>query len=278
GDDEFTVGQAIDFNVDASFRSVGPALTLQRHLVAQLGSYAQGFLYGDPSPQAAGVLKRVGYKPVGTFERWVKPLRSYQTLKKYTKQTALLRVSSPLIDCGLKLRSRDTWLRLPSGYTVEHLDHFDERFDRLWDKAKSQFAIVGERDANYLQWRFGDHPEHDFQILALVTADRRDVLGYVVSCVRDHEMTISDLFFRDTESLDWLLTAFIKHARTQYINAIEMVYLGAPQLADRLTAFGFYSRPFQRQLMVLPEPLALSVDLLDVSHWYFTKADSDIDV
>ncbi|MEX1232922.1 MAG: hypothetical protein WEB58_21925 [Planctomycetaceae bacterium] len=278
GDAEFIVGQTIDFNVDASFRSVGPAIALQRHLAAQLGSYAQGLLYGVPSPQAEGVLKRVGYKAVGTFERWVKPIRSFAKLHEYTQSKALACASTLFVDCMLKLRSRDTWLRVPSRYAVERLDRFDGRFDRLWDAAHRQFPIVGERNAQYLQWRFGDHPEREFDIFALASAGPREILGYVVSHVIGRGLTISDLFFRDAASLDWLLTAFLKQVRTEPVDTVTMVYLGSPLLADRLHAFGFYRRPFQRQLLVMPEKIQLPVNVFDSSHWYFTKADSDIDV
>ncbi|MFN0197920.1 MAG: hypothetical protein ACKVT0_14335 [Planctomycetaceae bacterium] len=278
GGRQFAAGQTVDLNVDAGFRSVGPALSLQRHLAAQLGDYARGLLYGVPGPQAMGVLNRVGYRPVGVFERWAKPLRTYDKLKSHIAFPALGRAAAFAVDYGLALKSRDFWLRLPSQYAVEKLSRFDERFDRLWEKGSSQFPIVGERTSEYLQWRFGDNPDRQFDILALVSAQSREILGYVVSHVINRKLTIADLFFVDIHSLDWTLTAFLKMVRRQPIDLVTMVYLGSSALTDRLKAFGFYRRPFERQLLILPDSTELSADVFDDQNWYFTKADSDVDV
>ncbi len=278
GNRNFVTGQTVDLNVDAGFRSVGPALSLERHLASQLGDYVHGLLYGVPGPQAECVLKRVGYRPVGVFERWAKPIRTYDKLKQHITFPAIGRTTAFIVDCSLALRSRDFWLRLPHRYAIERLTRFDERFDRLWEKGSSQFQIAGERTSAYLQWRFGDNPEQKFEILALVSAQNREILGYVVSHVINRKLTIADLFFLDGESLDWTLTAFLKSIRRQQVDLVTMVYLGSSILTDRLQAFGFYRRPFERKLLALPEPSMLSADAFDVQNWYFTKADSDIDV
>jgi hypothetical protein len=79
-----------------------PSMTLVRQVIADLRTEGDiDFLYGDPNPQAVGVLKLVGLKVVGTLDRFAFPLAaaSWHTtlaIRTYQALSRLRTASNPL--------------------------------------------------------------------------------------------------------------------------------------------------------------------------------------
>jgi hypothetical protein len=81
-----------------SHRTFIPALSLMRRAVAD--SRADGaidFLYGDPNPQASGLLKRLDFSSVGTLRRFMLPLgdRRWYMDVAFRAYRAILRLRAP---------------------------------------------------------------------------------------------------------------------------------------------------------------------------------------
>lgn len=75
-------GQAIDLNVDLNHRTVGPALSLTRTVVQSAKQQAYKFVYSLPNAESEPVLKRVGYRFLGSVQPLVQadPVREAASL------------------------------------------------------------------------------------------------------------------------------------------------------------------------------------------------------
>jgi hypothetical protein len=275
------VGQAIDLNVLTEHRSVGPALKLQRSLIDSTRERGIPLVYAVPSKNADPIMRRIGYRVVGRIERWVRPLRSEYKVRERLRFRPLVKPVSLAIDQALRLLSAERTYRRPQGTEVEHPTTFDDRFDRLWMRAASQFAVAGERTQHYLRWRYERCPDAAYRTLCLTDA-RHELTAYVVYSTDDDGFAcISDLLFVDERALDVLLAEFLRHLRGERISSVCMFYFGSSRVSAALRRFGFSSRFTERQLYVYIDRSASPADsarVMDRENWFFTKADSDTDV
>lgn len=282
GDRLLPAGQAIDMNVDREHRSVGAALRLQRSVTETVLQDHLSLIYGTPNKQAQAVMRRVGYVALGNLQCWTKPLRSRSLLGRYLKWPMATRLAAPLVDIALKYRSPDAYYRRSATVVTEITTEFDDRFDRLWERAARQFPIMGERSAAYLNWRFRDCPELDYRTLCLLDRNSGELMGYVVYCVCDSSLGIADLLFNDERACGVLLSEFVRVARQQRCCAIHMAFFGSSRLTNCLSRAGFFERPRDFTVMAhLGDNDAWNsspVDVRDQENWFLTEADSDSDL
>ena len=62
---------------------------------------------------------------------------------------------------------------------MEVVDRYDARFDHLWTRAAQRFPILGERSAEFLNWRFADAPDARYRALVLIDGEDR-LRGYLI--------------------------------------------------------------------------------------------------
>jgi hypothetical protein len=67
------------------------------------------------------------------------------------------------------------------------VSRFDERFDRLWGNLENDYAVRIVKDADYLNWRYCDIPDEQYESIALVADDDNRVLGFVVQALKTGE-------------------------------------------------------------------------------------------
>ncbi|MBN2021975.1 MAG: GNAT family N-acetyltransferase [Pirellulales bacterium] len=274
-----SAGQPIDLNVDRPYRLGGVALGLQRAITAQVEQGERALIYGFPNAQSEPVLRRVGYRSVAEVGRWVKPLAGEAVLPGWLGRGPLRRVAGAAAGAALRLGSRETFARRPRGARFEVTDHFDARFDRLWQTARHHASIMGQRSAAYLDWRFARCPATCHRALCL-TSPHDEMLGYLVYSLREGTAHVSDFLFDQPVHLDWLLAAFARLMRQQGVRAVVTVFTGAEWVASRLARFGFRRRPSAWKMLVHANADALGLeaeDLFNPSHWYVTRADVDTD-
>jgi len=127
--------------------------------------------------------------------------------------------------------------RLPRGDGIRPLDAFDNRYDALWDAARSRFRCALDKDATYMRWRYLDCPTIEPMVRGSFTGDRLD--GVLVA-------------MRRTE-LDWRLQPCVVHGEIAELvvrpHAIEhaerllaaAVHELAAAGADEVTATGMHA-------------------------------------
>ena len=275
----FAVGQAEAINIDEAHRSAQAALKLQRALISHLPETDFHFVYGM-TETAAAVFKRCRYKQIGTFQHWVKPLRSEYKLKNKISNRFVRKGATVLIDLALNLYSLESRTFKSHRLKVNNDAPIDERFHQLFEKHAHNLIMV-ERTREFLEWRFCHEPSTRFQIMTLENREQ-ELLGYLVYVIGetgrngDHAAGIQDFFYRDQKSFQQLLVAFIQHCRQIRMETIVMNYFGRKEIANMLSRFGFFQRKSSTQVFVHDNPQFKDFQmevLHDSNCWHLTNAE-----
>jgi GNAT superfamily N-acetyltransferase len=269
-----------DFAVDEGHRGFGPALALQRATVQACTERGLSCAYGSPNKNSELVVGRAGYADVGRLARFVKLLSARPLVDRYVRRPRLASLASGVAGPLVSMLSRERLHRRPRRFSVERPGLFDERFTSVWELARRQLGVTSERSAELLNWRYektgpaaapGNYP-----IFALVEGD--EVAGYLVYRAGDDSLIVYDLVCRpERPVVDALLSEFIREARGNKASAIDLGYVGPPNLlTERLRAFGFVHRTAHNGLLVYIDGEApAGVDLGKAESWYFMSGDTD---
>jgi hypothetical protein len=232
-----------DFCIRPDFRSLGPALELQRRTLSGLQSAGFEFAYDLPSTSMLGVYKRIGITPQDSLVRMARPLRADRQIAKRVKSETVARGLSAAGNLLLELR--DWKLKEAAGWTVElHNGKIGEEFSELANRVAEAGETFVHRSAEFLNWRYLEHPYRKFEILTA----RHDgqLRGYLVFDQIVDEATIADLFGLDEPEL-WqsLLARAVALNRERGAAIINAPALASHPRAAQLEALGFSPREAQ---------------------------------
>jgi hypothetical protein len=257
-----------DFCVSQNYRTLGPALLLQRASIK--GMHEAGFEYGYdlPSTSMLGVYKRLNIAPNASLVRMAKPLRANRKVAEKVKSKAVARAAT--VAANALLTARDVLRRKKSSATIEfHKGRFGAEFTALANRAAAAGSIHVHRRAEYLNWRFLDHPQSRFEIL---TARKgKDLKGYMIFQADGADGRIIDLFADDpAEFRRGLVAGAVEILRARGCEIVSLpISAGHPWRKD-LTALGF--RPRESQPMVtMHNPAGAN----DKKPWLFLEGDRE---
>ena len=279
GRERFLFAYHVDTFVHPDYRNlkiISDLYSVHKEIGAKRG-YIGAF--GFPNEQAYMVGKRLlGYYDLLKLSNLYCRLNWRQPVKRRLKgipvslEKAIQKASSKYYSVYFSKRS--------SKFQVIHDYIFDERVNRLWERAQQHFSTLCIRDLPYLTWRYMSNPLKAYNILAV---GDEEINGYLVYRIREdngtYEGVIVDCLWDDEAALKALLTAglyrFSKGGvdyavlRTQKSTALYMV----------ATQIGFQERGGIEDIPVVYHLIkqhdALEKAVKAPSLWYFTYGDSD---
>ena len=270
-------GSPIDLNVDQTQRSVGPALTLVRSILNTADHEGRSILFGMPNRAATAVMKRAGYREIGEFSAWTKLLSIEQLLRGKLRPRWAARLVAPVINQGLAWAGSEWRTRLPKNIVVQSVVSFDHRFDTLWQRVTNRFDVIGERTEGFLNWRFTQCPDLNYQVFTLNDRATQELLGYVVWYVDEGAFSISDLLAVDEPTTALLLAEFSRHARRMKASAIRFGCFASADFYQQLSRAGFHRRQ-NRHAVLCRFGREVQEQTRTGTNWFLTMADSDTDV
>ncbi|MBM3887703.1 MAG: GNAT family N-acetyltransferase [Verrucomicrobia bacterium] len=122
---------------------------------------------------------------------------------------------------------------------------FDARFDRLWERARTEYPAITRRDAALLNWRYRRHPDISYRVLILERGV--ELRGYVIFSTFFHRDRfrgkIVDLLtaLDDSEAADALLAGALRQLRTLGVERAES-FASGPEEAAAFARHGFEPR------------------------------------
>jgi hypothetical protein len=260
-----------DFCLDEEFRSLGPALRLQRACFELLREPAAGFCYDFPSAAMMAVYKRIGTQFEGSFERWVLPLKSQRRLEGVVRSKTLARLLSPLADLALAWRGRKG--NRTCQITV-HTGPCGAEFDALEEGLRTDVGIHTMRSAEYLNWRYLASWGGAHEILTARLTGR--LAGYVV--VRKHtgeEASIVDLSCKDDPALvAALLAGAAVHCKQRGGASVNLSAGGNHPWQKVFQQCGFVRREAS-PLIVYGAPQMVNEALRAPLKWYLMQGERD---
>jgi len=148
-----TCGQVTHFVIDSPYRSLGPALQLQRATFEPVNSGELQFCYDcPPHDRGMSTFVRLGMRANCEVTRYALPLRSNEYWeKRFGKKAWTTPVAAVT---NLMLRMRRNGRSVPGLEIHEHKEMFEEEFSNLDRVVSSSGLIRASRSAADLNWRY----------------------------------------------------------------------------------------------------------------------------
>jgi len=268
-----------DLAIRVDHRGTGLVQSLRSAMLDFMKQSGLDFVYGTANTISKKVLEKDGFRAIGETVWMVKIMRSERYVKKWVKLAPLARLISSPIDWALRRRYRKVIMQLEDLYAWEDLTRFDERFDALWQEAQPTYAITGERNARFLNWRFADCPYKQFRVFALVRKSDGKLIGYVVYRPSSDGTHIEDFFAVEPDRmLRQLLSEFLCFVRKQGFDAVTFYFFGEDRLIRMFEQFGFVRREGARTMVIhVDETSEIGRNVLNPRRWHFLYVDNDVD-
>ena len=262
-----------DFCINDAYRSLGPALMLQRACLAAVDSREAAFCYDFPSASMMAVYKRLHIYPCGQMVRLAKPLRVDRKVKGLIKSPI---VNSALSNAGnLVLRLSERKRRGDSTLTLSpHKGYCGNEFSDLARKIGNRYGACIQRSAEYLNWRYLENPLHRYEFF---TARRKGMLlGYAVLLHEGEDAMLVDLFGVEAEVV---LSALIGHVvallMTRGVQTLSAVLAEAHPWRALLERQGFKAREESPMIMYAPSDTESGAGTMKNQNWLFMHGDRD---
>lgn len=263
--EEFRCGITADFALLKEYRTLGPALKLQKEMTA---SNDIDMLLAFPNTKSEGVQLRAGFKVLGNLTRYFKIFKSGPVLRK-RNSTKCLAFLSPLIDIYLKLRNLRLMVKDGVDFRLENT--FSEDLDQLWHQMKDQAYFLGERDLKYLKWRFEKNPYKSYRVYGVRDGTNR-FIGCLIYLLKDNMAYIEDLLIgNEPKDLERLLKYFSIECLKLRLDAVSFTMLRNRRLEDAFKRSGFFSEVIEQKVLVSDQ----SIEELEADRVFLTLGDCD---
>jgi hypothetical protein len=273
GRTSLTAGRVGGFGVDAGHRVLGPALMLQKALLAEMDKGDPPLLYSSAPPQLLPLFSRVGYERIGPLTRYARVLRAAPYLERLVGASSLPAFLSRAVDVPFVAWAAAQWR--PG--VVQRLEAFDERFDDLWERAKPHYGVTSLRSRRLLTWRFLEMPARVRQeIFAVATPSADRLIGYAVVSDQAGTCVVADMFAETPDdALECTLLAVVRHAVGAGCTGVSIRCLETAVMARVLRRCGFGRRDdgSTSELIASPGWRSRFPDRSADAGWYFVGGD-----
>lgn len=239
GGEAMKCGQVGDFAVESKFRSLGPALALQRATLALVDEGTLALCYDCP-PHERGMapFRRLGLDITCRLGHFTQLLNASPWIaRRFHVGAQSARLLAIVPNQLLRLRR---FLR--SGARVE-VTNFEERFEddfsRLDERLVDPRVIRTRRSATELNWKYRDDPLRRYK--TLIARDRGELLGFLVYETNHERATICDLLATSPDAAMTLFWRVLIELDRMGVEAVTLVVpeVGPQSVLARRAGFSF---------------------------------------
>ena len=261
-----------DFCIHPDYRSLGPALALQRSTLEQLYREGAGFVFDFPSTSMLAIYKRLRIEPQESAIRFAKPLRAdRQIQKRIPNKAARFTVA---VAANAALRLRDAGLSRSNAWTIKEATlQCGEEFTVAFRQWAPRMGICAARSAEYLNWRFLQHPQRRYHFLTARKDGR--LCGYLIYHWAGEDATVVDLLAEEEQVSKALLIESIAVTRSCGVHTVSAPFLSSYSGRAILEDCGFQQRESSPVVVLIPPWNANYSDDRGTDHWYLTHGDRE---
>lgn len=262
-----------DFCINEAYRTLGPALTLQRASLADADSGEVAFCYDFPSNAMTVVYKRLQISSFGRMIRLAKPLRTDRKMKELTKSPAL--GCALTIGGNLLLRLSQQRYRVDCDLQVSlHYCDCGGEFSDLARTIGSRYGVCIQRSAEYLNWRYVNNPLCRYELITVRRGDA--LLGYAVFLQEGEDAMLVDLF---GAAEDTVLSALIVHGvalmTTRGAQTLSAAVFESHPWRALLERHGFRAREVSPMVIYAPSGSEFRAQTKKEQKWLLMQGDRD---
>lgn len=258
--------------VNQEHRTLFPAMQLMRS-VKRSCAEAYDITYAFPNEMSVGLCEKNRYYTLGDIKRFVRVLDYTPYLQRKGLPYPLARLGDGLI----RLLPVARRFRLHSTEQVIMLKGFASRIDELWERARDNYPIIGNRTSALLDWRFRQYPVEEAFVMALADRGGDRLKAYAV-IVKDGEVArVKDFLGDSPESIGRLLANLPQPLRHDGYSSLSLRYLGGEAMEQVIQDAGYKERLDKRQVILDVSGLSEDEQALfqDKGNWHLTDADED---
>lgn len=262
-----------DFVIDSNFRSLGPALLLQRACLVPVLDGRVPFCYDYPSGRMMAIYKRLGIQETGRVVRFVKPLRVDRQVSTFVGESILSQGISAVGNSFLALTDRQP--RLQRDYeTTLHEDSFGDEFSKLDHRLAGRFAVCGHRTAEYLNWRYRNNPLCLYEIITV--RQKGNLTAYAIFTRTGQDAVLAELFGeQEPKVVEVLLAAVVEVLRQRKTLTLSAPVLDSNPFIPFLKQAGFYPREHSPVVVCTQAGGHLDGVVNEGRNWFLTHGDRD---
>ncbi len=221
---------------------------------------------------------RNGWKLIGHAPLWRFVFRSRRGLRRWGRAGQAASAAAPALDVLLGWRNRAR-LRPHDAAELTRIERFDTSVDELFEALVPPQGLIGERTAEWLNWRYVDTPEQRQEVFGLRRGDRLDAY-FVAEWVDGHGYLVDHLA-RDEDSTRSLLAAFTLLCRERAVEEASALLFEHHPSVPVLRELG-YRRPLRNKPFRDVFPFIVRVcsdaarpDDEQMSRWHLADGDRD---
>src|ERR1700722_17123209 len=246
-------GQVAEFAVDEAYRSLGPAMMLQRATFEPVDSEEVALCYDcPPHDRGMSTFIRLAMRPSCELTRYAVLLRSEEVVANKLGHGAW---TKPLIAGANLLLTPRRGIHRTSGLEVCSLEgRFGDEFTRLDQMVPSLGIIRSSRSMEVLNWRYCDRFESNVEVL--IARNKGELVAFL-ACVVDPDgrASILDLFGQNLEEAGLaLLGAAIELYRRKNAFCLEGYCSETSELKRVFKAAGFRARERAARVVAYAKP------------------------
>jgi hypothetical protein len=248
-----------DFCVSPKNRSLGPALQLQKACLASVKPGEFVVAYDFPSTAMLSIYQHLGIQPTAKLVRLLKPLRVDSNVQRVLPARVLSRPASAVANFALELQEPAPSNPPGVEFRLEEGPCASE-YSQLADRIGSSLGTCTVRSAEYLNWRYWQHPSRKYEFLAA----RRGVelQAYCTFTVAEGVVTIAELFgSMDEQAVPSLLQNLIAVLRARGVATVSLPVLGNDPRRGWLRKMGFWAREAVPVIGIAPESTDFSLHM-----------------
>jgi hypothetical protein len=233
-------GQVGDFAVDATYRSLGPAVMLQRATFGPVDSGMLTFCYDcPPHDQGMATFRRLRIDATCETRRYARLVRAERQVEKRLGSGRIAGAIASLANVALAARAAGG-RREPGLEIAKHAGPFGEEFSVLDRVTGARGIVRSRRSAEDLNWRFREDPLHQYGVL---TGRRRgELTAFLVFSSAGGEGLVVDLAGHLSGGVAVaLLDAAAGAMRASGVQTLRMT-VGDGQMSEILRQAGFRPR------------------------------------
>ena len=269
----FTAWVLGDFCLHANYRTLGPALQLQKACLSSADSAGIDVCYDFPSISMQAIYQRMGLKPRMQMVRFAKILRvNRQVAKLVTNAFIGQAMSAPL---NLLLRVYE-WKRFCDPYLTFslHKEVCREEFSELSEKVGNGSCVYIVRSSRYLNWRYLASPLYSYEI---ITARRgKALVGYCVFYQVERDAGVVDLVgINNTEVFLGLVANLEEVLRCRGVEVLSISVAERHPLVPLLWKLGFKARESSPIMIIVSEKCPSQCLSSHNDQWWLMAGDRD---
>ena len=268
-------GQVGEFVVNPAYRSLGPAMMLQRASFGPVDNGELEFCYDcPPHDKGMSTFIRLGIRPSCELTRYALLLKSDQVVEKRLGKGPWTKPVTGSINLLLKATRRH---RKSTGLEIETLNgNFDEEFTSLDDTVPSANKVRSCRSAKILNWRYRECTDLDIEVLV---ARRGGAVVAFLACIiyPDRRACICDLFGHElSETGLALLDALVDLCTRRNVLCIEGYCPKESELEHLFKLSGFHARENAARVVAYTKSSEVSKILNSATAWTIGSAEFSI--